>query len=75
LKGAKTMNYDNQYWEDRFILKGYPELPEKVKRAIKRVYEAYPKECMPQGLCDPAYIMNIICFELGIGDGQGNFNI
>lgn len=49
--------------------------PEKVKQAIKRVYAAYPPECLPQGICDPMYIMNVIAFELGIGDGQHNFNL
>lgn len=62
--------YTEEYWEKRFN----QETPEKVKKAIKRIYNSYPKECMPQGLCDPLYIMNIICFELGIGDGQNGFN-
>ena len=66
------MKYDEKYWEDRF---NGQEIPHRVKRAIKRIYEAYPVECMPQGLCDPMYIMNVICLELGIGDGKGNFNI
>jgi len=65
------MEYNNEYWSKR--LNGNE--PEKVKNAIKRIYSSYPKECMPQGICDPMYIMNIICLELGIGDGQSNFNI
>lgn len=65
------MNYNNTYWEKR--LNGNE--PEKVKNALKRIYSAYPKECMPQGTADPMYIMNIICLELGVGDGQGNFNL
>lgn len=65
------MKYDNEYWKERFNDK----TPEPVKRAIMRVYNAYPKDCMPQGICDPMYIMNVIAHELGIGDGQGNFNI
>jgi hypothetical protein len=65
------MVYDKGYWDKR--LNGNE--PEKVKNAIKRIYSAYPDDCMPQGICDPMYIMNIICLELGIGDGQGNFNI
>lgn len=65
------MQYDEKYWNDRFIV----DVPEKVKNAIKRVYGSYPKECLPQGLCDPMYIMNVICLELGIGDGKSHFNI
>jgi hypothetical protein len=65
------MYYDDNYWAKR--LNG--DEPEKVKRAIKRIYQAYPASCMPQGLSDPMYIMNVICFELGIGDGRGNFNL
>lgn len=65
------MNYTKEYWEKRLE----NNEPEKVKNAIKRIYEAYPKECMPQGLCDPVYIMNIICLELGVGDGKGNFKV
>jgi len=65
------MTYDKVYWDKR--LNGNE--PEKVKNAIKRIYSAYPSECMPQGTSDPMYIMNIIAVELGIGDGQGNFNL
>jgi len=52
---------------------GVNKLPENWQRAIKRVYRSYPKDCLPQGLCDPVYICNTIALELGIGDGQGNF--
>ena len=65
------MIYTDKYWDDRLSA----EVPEKVKNAIKRAYSSYPSECMPQGLCDPMYIMNTIALELGIGDGKGNFNI
>ena len=65
------MEYNKKYWDDRLT----KDTPERVKRAIKRVYGAYPKECLPQGVCDPMYIMNVICLELGVGDGQGNFNL
>ena len=64
-------DYSQKYWDARLG----PHVPEKVKNAIKRVYWAYPEKCMPQGLCDPMYIMNVIAHELGIGDGQGNFNL
>ncbi len=62
--------YTNEYWNER--LSGAPE---EVKTAIKKVYGSYPKECLPQGTSDPMYIMNVIAFELGIGDGKGNFNL
>ena len=65
------MKYTQEYWDKRLT----GNEPDKVKRAIKRIYEAYPKECLPQGICDPMYIMNIICLELGIGDGQGHFRV
>lgn len=64
-----TEKYDTEYWEKR--LKG--NVPERVKRAIRRIYASYPVECLPQGVCDPMYIMNIIALELGIGDGRGIF--
>lgn len=67
------MKLDDKYWEKRFEF--CDNVPDKVKNAIKRVYSSYPKECLPQGICDPMYIMNVICLELGIGDGQGNFNV
>jgi hypothetical protein len=66
------MTYDERYWDDRFS--GH-NVPARVKSAIKRVYEAYPPICLPQGLADPMYIMNVIALELGVGDGQGNFYI
>jgi len=66
------MEYTNDYWNKRFEISNPPE---KVKAAIKRVYSSYPAECMPQGLSDPMYIINVIAYELGIGDGKGNFDI
>jgi hypothetical protein len=65
------MNYTTNYWNDR--LDGCTS--EKVKSAIKRVYGSYPADCLPQGLSDPMYIMNVIALELGIGDGKGNFTV
>lgn len=65
------MQYTTEYWNKRF--EASSPVPKKVKQAIMKAYSAYPAECMPQGLCDPMYIMNVICHELGIGDGQGKF--
>ena len=65
------MKYTKEYWDRRFTNKD----PEKIRNAIIKVYNSFPEECMPQGSVDPMYIMNVICKELGIGDGQGNFNL
>jgi len=64
-------NYTEDHWKERLD----ENTPDRVKNAIKRIYAAYPADCMPQGLCDPMYIINVICHELGVGDGQGNFNL
>lgn len=64
------MTYSKEYWQERLP----SDLPEHVRRAIVRVYSSYPAECMPQGLSDPMYMINVIAYELGVGDGQGNFN-
>jgi hypothetical protein len=64
------MQYDEQYWNER-LSEGTPK---RVVAAIKRIYSCYPADCMPQGLCDPMYIMNIIALELGVGDGRGKFD-
>lgn len=61
--------YTDKFWDDRFS----DLVPYRVKAAIKRVYGAYPVKCLPQGLADPMYIMNVIALELGIGDGKGKF--
>jgi hypothetical protein len=58
-----------------FIDKAFEGLncPESHKKAIQRVYDAYSADCLPKGVCDPVYMLNVICKELGIGDGQSNF--
>ncbi len=65
------MQYTDEYWKKRFD--DTRTVPEEIKNAIKKVYSSYPEHCMPQGVCDPIYIMNIITQELGIGDGKGKF--
>ena len=55
------MKYDDKYWDARLS----ETVPLRYKRAIKRIYEAYPKECLPQGTSDPEYIINIFRKELG----------
>ena len=69
IRGIIMSEYTEDYWNLR-IPAGTPE---KVQNAIKRIYGSYPSECMPQGICDPMYILNVIALELGVGDGQGNF--
>jgi hypothetical protein len=66
-----TKQMQEKNWRECFS----KNTPECVKNAIKRVYASYPVDCMPKGVSDPMYIMNVICFELGVGDGQGNFNL
>ena len=58
-----------------FLAKAFEghNIPETHKKAIRHIYGAYPKECMPQGICDPMYILNVFCMHLGIGDGKSNF--
>ena len=51
------------------------DLPIQARKAITRIYQSYPAECLPSGLCDPMYILNIMAYELGVGDGHGNFNL
>ena len=63
------MNYPEEYWRERLD----ERVPARVQKAIKRVYSAYPSSCLPQGLADPMYIMNVIAHELGVGDGEGHF--
>lgn len=67
--------HTQEYWDKRFETYKAPEPPEQVKKAIMRVYDSFPEDRMPRGLCDPMYIMNVIAYELGVGDGQGNFNL
>jgi hypothetical protein len=74
-KTEETAYLSDKWWNDRLGMKYSPQVPERVKNALKRIYGCYPKECLPQGLSDPMYIMNVIAYELGIGDGQGNFNL
>ena len=66
-----TTKYPDVYWERRLD----ENTPERVREAIMHVYNSYPMESLPQGVCDPLYIMNVICMHLGVGDGKGNFNI
>jgi len=63
------MKYNDEYWTERID----DSVPERVQDAIKRVYNSYPEECMPQGVCDPMYIMNMICLILDVGNGKGEF--
>ena len=63
------------FWKAAFEKTGNKEVDPRIKKAIMRVYESYPMKCMPNGTCDPMYIMNVIAMELGIGDGCGKFNL
>ena len=43
--------------------------PEELKKACERICDTYGIS----GVCDPAYIGNVIAKELGFGDGENNF--
>lgn len=45
------------------------DVPAKLKKVATRLSRSYGI----RGICDPMYIANVIAFELGLGDGQGNF--
>ena len=68
-------NRPMEFWKMALEKTGNKEIDPRVKKAIMRVYEAYPADCTPNGVCDPMYIMNVIAMELGIGDGCGTFNL
>ena len=63
--------YDDAYWAKRFTDEDDP----RIVKAVKILYSSFPPKCMPQGVCDPMYIGNLIARELGVGDGQGTFNL
>jgi len=44
-------------------------IPADLRRVSERIVRSYGI----RGICDPAYIANIIAFELGRGDGMSNF--
>ena len=35
-------------------------IDEKWVKAVKSVYRCYPASCMPMGVCDMAYICNVL---------------
>lgn len=47
--------------------------PPPIRRALTRIYSAYPTGYMPAGICDPMWIANVIASEVGFGDGCSNF--
>ena len=58
---------DEAFFKEAFGL--VPNIPKGLKVLATRICRAYGI----RGICDPAYIANVIAFELGLGDGQGNF--
>jgi hypothetical protein len=58
---------ENQTFFDK-AFEGY-EVPINIKKLAMRLCRSYGIE----GTCDPMYISNVIAFELGLGDGSGNF--
>jgi len=51
-------------------IKEYPTIWQEV---ILKIYGSYPKECLPNGMCDYGYIINSIAHALGLGNGRGKF--
>ena len=46
----------------------------EIPQEIKNVSMSICKDFNIGGICDQMYIANVIAYELGIGDGCGNFN-
>lgn len=42
---------------EKFDMKGVPSI---WKEAIRAVYRCYPAKCLPQGICDMAYMANVM---------------
>lgn len=66
----ETIN-ENNLKDKRFFelaFKGYT-VPDNIKRLSTRLCRSYGIN----GICDPMYIANVIAYELGMGDGSGNF--
>lgn len=47
-------------------------VPVEMRRALTRLWSSYPN--MPRGTSDPMYMANVLAFEMGFGDGLGNFH-
>jgi hypothetical protein len=58
-----------EFWKERLD----KTVPEQWKKAIKRIYAVYTEDCLPNGLCDVMYILNVFAHETGLGDGKGTF--
>lgn len=58
---------DKKFFDAAF--KGIP-VPADIRRLSERICRSYGI----RGICDPAYIANIIAVELGRGDGLSHFN-
>lgn len=59
---------DKEFFDEAFKL--HPQIPPKLRRLAERLCRSYGI----RGICDPAYIANVIAVELGLGDGMSNFN-
>ena len=61
-------NKQDKEWFDR-CFETQLNTPAQLRRLVERLCRLYGI----RGLCDPAYISNVIAVELGLGDGLGNF--
>ena len=46
---------------EHFDLRG---IPNNWIRGMKKAFASYPKECLPSGICDMAYMINCIRSEV-----------
>lgn len=62
MRYGERKEFFRKAWEDY-------EPPDDIKAAAEHIVSSYDIG----GICDPAYIANIIAMYLGRGDGQGSF--
>ena len=65
---SNELNKLDKDWWDR-CFETQPGTPANLRRLAERLCRSYGI----RGLCDPAYIANVIAVELGLGDGLGHF--
>ena len=65
---SNEINKQDKDWFDR-CFETQTNTPPNLRRLAERLCRSYGI----RGLCDPAYIANVIAVELGLGDGLGNF--
>lgn len=72
LKGDNMETHSKEFFDEAFtnpVTRQADFVPADIRRLSERICRSYNIK----GICDPMYIANVIAFELGLGDGQGNF--